>query len=79
MIITKIKTAVKLQNDTESILKIFTDTIDKLSKIIEDSKASIERQNTIINEAEQEKASLSKLVTSNEQIISKINTILDRR
>lgn len=79
MIITKIKTAVKLQSDTESILKIFTDTIDKLSKIIEDSKASIECQNTIINEAEQEKASLSKLVTSNEQIISKINTILDRR
>lgn len=56
MIITKIKTAVKLQSDTESILKIFTDPIDKLSKIIEDSKASIECQNTIINEAEQEKA-----------------------
>lgn len=70
------KTSNELKTQSNSILSIFTNTIEKLNKVISDAKESISIKEEEIKSAEIEKSALENIVIENETIVTKIESIL---
>lgn len=68
--------ATGLLERSQLVLSVFTKTMNDLKEINEAAKGEISLQESIIKNAEQEKAALEKLTADNNKVIENIDNIL---
>lgn len=65
----------KLQNESESAISIFKDTVDRLSSANLGVEAEEERENEVVRQAKARLSQLSEIKSQNEKFIGKINDL----
>lgn len=72
----KVKTAAELSANATKVLNVFSSTISGLRDIVDSARESISEKIVEIQAAQEEKDCLEKIVSSNESIIEKVESIL---
>ena len=71
-----IRKASSILAESQSILSVFSKTIEKLKQLNTESKEAYELNESKINELNEENKSLTAIINSNDTVISKISNML---
>ena len=71
------KTSSRFETESRNVINVFTSTIDKLSELNSDYLKTVSENQKLISEKELENNLINKTMENNNNIVNKINSIIN--